>query len=288
MTQMRTKMGKVWMGASAPMLLALLTGCSSLGPNPAQYDSAMAAPLPPDRARVCFVRQSAMLGAIVPHSVFDCGSTNSCDVALIETSRWLPASPQRMQEFFTADEALGTFLLEHAAGRKLFQNKPVFFTIGDTPTASAPNTDLMDAAYLAMPPDTLRATGLARTPIVTGGDYLWAVSDPPGHPALFFRAPGRGRGYTIKSGVKFKQLTGPQAVELMAAETGKNARYLGTVRSGGMTTWDRPAGTMRLRVVTPGGDTAFAPDFTVEAGKKYVILYTYGFSGVDFALSERP
>lgn len=52
--------------------------------------------------------------------------------------------------------------------------------------------------------------------------------------------------------------------------------------------FDRPAGTLKLRVVTPGGDTAYAPDFVVEPGKKYVVVYTYGFSGVHFTLTERP
>ena len=52
-----------------------------------------------------------------------------------------------------------------------------------------------------------------------------------------------------------------------------NARYAGGVRSGGSLVYDRPAGNMRFKVVTPGGDEAFSPVFRVETGKKYRVEY---------------
>lgn len=67
-----------------------------------------------------------------------------------------------------------------------------------------------------------------------------------------------------------------------------NARYVGSVLSGESIVFDRPAGTMQLKVITTGGDEAFAPNFQIEAGKKYFVSYSYAFSGVGFALSECP
>ena len=48
--------------------------------------------------------------------------------------------------------------------------------------------------------------------------------------------------------------------------------------------WDRPPGYMRIEVITPGGDQAFAPFFKVEAGKQYMIEYYYMKS--DFNIYE--
>lgn len=272
------------------VMIAICTvaaGCSSVSPNLANYDAEMTGPLSPDQARVCFVRQSAMLGAIVPHSVLDCGANVAGDVSFIETSRWVPASSHTVKQLFSPEEALGTALLEGAAGREIAKNKPLGFTIGHSSAAVQPNTDLMDAAYLAAPQDLLQRMELSGTQIVTGKDYLWFVSDEKVQPRVFVRLPGRGSEYKYRSR-RFTQITGPEAIDLMAQEIGMNALYVGTVRSGGSTTFDRPEGTMQLRVVSPGGDTAFAPDFPVKKGKKYVVVYTYGFSGVNFAISERP
>lgn len=264
----------------------VLAGCASVSPNLTNYDAKMIAPLPQDQARVCFVRQSAMLGAIVPHSVLDCGSNIVGDVSFIETSCWVPASRQTVKEFFPDEAKLGTWLLEKAVGREIARDKPACFTVGRTPAAIQPNSDLMDAAYMVLPEETLQRTGLSGTPIMTGSDYVWGVSDDMAQPRLFVRLPAVG-DYGLTSVRKIKQIPGTEAVKLMGKETGKNARYCGTVRSGGSIVFDRPEGTMRIRVVTPGGDTAFAPDFTVQKGRKYVVVYTYGFSGVNFAISER-
>jgi hypothetical protein len=54
-----------------------------------------------------------------------------------------------------------------------------------------------------------------------------------------------------------------------------NTRLVGAVTSGSTICWDRPAGVMRLQDITSGGDQAFALPVTVEAGKTYIVSYTY-------------
>ena len=266
----------------------LLSACATTGPDLKTCDARMSAPLAPDRARICFVRQAAMLGAIVPHTVLDCGTGVEGNASFVETARWIQAAPGTIKQLFPPEGVLGTFLLERAAGRGLAQDKPRCFTIGGTPPSVQPNSDQMDAAYLLLPEDTLRSAGLSGTPIVSGGGYLWGISDKSIRPRCFVRLPNAGRDYEIESNPGISQVSGREAVKAMAEEVGQNARYLGTVRSGGTVTFDRPEGVMRLRVVTPGGDTAFAPDFPIMKGRRYVVVYTYGFSGVGFTLHERP
>ncbi len=53
------------------------------------------------------------------------------------------------------------------------------------------------------------------------------------------------------------------------------AMFIGTVCNGQTLAWDRNPGMMRLEVVTPGGDHAFAPHMSVEAGKTYYVRYYY-------------
>lgn len=79
------------------------------------------------------------------------------------------------------------------------------------------------------------------------------------------------------------------------AQTEPNARYIGPVRSRDWLVFDRAPGLMRLKVVTLGGDEAFAPDFQVEGGKKYLVEYSYKYSipfydltYCNFTFSERP
>jgi len=53
-----------------------------------------------------------------------------------------------------------------------------------------------------------------------------------------------------------------------------SAKVAGVVGAGGSLTYDRPPGLVKLEV-SPGGDEAFAPWFTVEGGKTYRIDYYY-------------
>jgi hypothetical protein len=64
-----------------------------------------------------------------------------------------------------------------------------------------------------------------------------------------------------------------------------NAQYLGTVKSGGTIIWDRAPGSVRLEVISLGGDQAFAPPFEVQAGKTYVVNYDY--PGARFEIREQ-
>ena len=66
-----------------------------------------------------------------------------------------------------------------------------------------------------------------------------------------------------------------------------NARCLGIVGNSKTIVFDRPAGVMKLRLITPGGDEAFAPDFNIEGGKTYDCTYRYGITGVSIALEVR-
>lgn len=68
----------------------------------------------------------------------------------------------------------------------------------------------------------------------------------------------------------------------------ENCRYVGSVGNGEYVAYDRPSGIMRLRVITPNGDESFAPDFNIEAGKRYFVDYQYEFKGSQFIVSERP
>jgi hypothetical protein len=63
-----------------------------------------------------------------------------------------------------------------------------------------------------------------------------------------------------------------------------NAALVATIKSGGTVEFDRAEGTMRLEVITPGGDQAFAPPFRVEAGKRYMVDYKY--MSAKFTLTE--
>jgi hypothetical protein len=55
-----------------------------------------------------------------------------------------------------------------------------------------------------------------------------------------------------------------------------NVYLAGIVKSGQTFAWDRDPGLLKLEVFTlGGGDHAFAPVFTVEAGKMYEVIYNY-------------
>jgi hypothetical protein len=74
------------------------------------------------------------------------------------------------------------------------------------------------------------------------------------------------------------------ALSVFAAPDEANAAIVATIKSGGTVEWDRPEGTMRLEVITTGGDQAFAPPFRVEAGRRYVVDYKY--MSAKFTLTE--
>ena len=250
-------------------------GCASLETKQARYDAAMADPLPAGQARVCFVRQSSMLGAIVTHYVMDGGSGIEFDSKVIE---------QGQISCSNVAETTRTTITVTAEG--ITTNKDVvdlrrsgFWVVNvtDEQRDMPPNTDRMCyVKYLVLPADVsdreltsspnssisiLRRKGDIIVPL-----YLVSFDAKSGLPSLASLTPVADATDAIKP----------------------NARYVGAVRSGGSVIYDRPAGDMRFKVVTPGGDEAFSPGFQVQAGKKYLVDYTYGITGVGFTLTERP
>lgn len=63
-----------------------------------------------------------------------------------------------------------------------------------------------------------------------------------------------------------------------------NAWIAGPVDNGQTISWERPAGKMKLEVVSEGGDQIFAETIPVEAGKSYNVEYSYGKS--KFTITE--
>ena len=59
------------------------------------------------------------------------------------------------------------------------------------------------------------------------------------------------------------------------AELDANATFIGTSGSGRSLAWNRTPGKMRLQVITPAGDQAFAAPIDVRAGKTYRVKYWY-------------
>ena len=64
-----------------------------------------------------------------------------------------------------------------------------------------------------------------------------------------------------------------------------NAWLAGVVDTGQTIYWDRLPGKMKLEVITEGGDQIFAETFNLEAGKSYIVDYSYGKS--KFEISEK-
>lgn len=285
----RPSLIEVLISIIAPTLCMFVAGCSLVGPNLEQHDAAMSEPLSPELARVCFVRQSSMMGAIVSHYVFDAGTNITFDSTLIETSQWVPARDYmapRKENLLAWDAKLGKRILDGITGTNV--SRPTCFMVASTQNAVSANSDIMDSAYVVLAKDVLPDRALKRIPSFTGKNYLWAMSADSQRPRVFIRLPERGVKWENDRFLDFIVVSGPNAVKYMAEEIGRNVRYLGAVRSGGITVFDRPQGSMRLKVVTPSGEEAFAADFAVEKGKKYTVVYSYGFAGVKFTISERP
>ena len=250
-------------------------GCASLDAASTRYDVALSAPLPPGRARVCFVRKSSLLGAIVTHYVMDCGSNVEFDSKIIE----------RGQITYGDVMDTGRRTITITAGRVVEKNETIDLkslglrtvTVTEKQMEMPPNTDRMGHVhYLVLP-------------LQAAFDELMASSG--GFPSVVRRMgevivpiySGSFMG-SERTSVSIDVATVSDATDAIRP----NARYAGAVRSGGSLIYDRPAGDLRFKVVTPGGDEAFSPVFPVENGKKYLVEYAYGLTGVHFSLFERP
>jgi len=70
-----------------------------------------------------------------------------------------------------------------------------------------------------------------------------------------------------------------------------NSHFVGKVRSGGAVIYERPAGTMRLRLVfeSPTLAAIKSPDVELLPGKKYIVEYHHAaFSAGKFTIKEEP
>ena len=229
------------------MLLTLyVTGCASFNSKLPAFDRAMAGtPQDPGSARICFVRSSAMLGAVITHYAVDCGTELKYDAKLIRggdvTIDFQPSQP--------------------------FEKVPLSAVSIKGKDPMHANKDVMGSvSLLVLPP--------AANPVDDG-----VVTTQLKRFLRDIDLHQTGAGTYVRTQVDIAP-----CVEAMKP----NCRYVGGVKSGGYAIFDRAPGTMRLRVITRGGDEGFAPDFVVEAGKQYVIDYQYGLSGVQFIMHPRP
>ncbi len=263
-------------GFALAVLGSMATGCASLEAKLASYDAAMAEKsLAADQARICFARKSSLVGAAVSHYVVDCGSHIEFDTKIIERGQitFGDAITTGVEKVTVTKSGVDvkseTIDLRRSGLRTV--------TVTETQQVMAPNSGRMCyVQFLVLP------KSVAETELAAGENGALGVLRKEGDtlvPLYIVSLVGPDKTPFVSTG----------AVAADATDRIRpNARYAGSVRSGGSIVFDRPAGTMRLRVITLGGDEAFAPDFQVEAGKKYLVDYTYSFSGTTFTLSERP
>lgn len=253
----------------AVVLSSFVGGCASLDSRLARADAASSAPLPAGMARVCLIRQAHLLGAKASHNVLDCGGNIEFDSRIIEKGQITYGPPVKgligtMQVDFK-EVAVSPFQQPKEANKGYVGRVDYLVLPRRNPVATNHNI------WLHVPLINGRAAYMGRFPL---GVFL----SGDGGQAYLQLPYGSGEGVFLGKAVV------SDATDLVKP----NARHLGSVGSGDALTFDRPAGVMRLRLVTPSGDVAVAPDFAIVAGKKYLVDYFYGFSGVNFTLIERP
>jgi hypothetical protein len=94
--------------------ITALVGCSS-----PQIDTSRLAPPDSSQARICFTRQSSMLGAIVPHFVVDRGTGIRANALVRQKT---PSSPER----FNVDQAGNVTYLERSIIGDIYDTKIPF------------------------------------------------------------------------------------------------------------------------------------------------------------------
>lgn len=231
-------------------------GCASLESRMPVYDQALSAnPVSLGQARVCVARRANMLGAMVPHYAVDAGSDAPFDAKLVRR--------QDIQVGSLSEVSKGQY--GHPVRIELkdpgFSDKGVRGSV----------------AFLVLPEYRKDSHGIV-LPAGTGDMKIGIVKK---RNDVFTWELGRGL---------FGQSVGGPSVNITSAVVSApyNCRYLGKMGNGGYVAFYRKPGIMRLRVVTEGGDECFAPDFSIEAGKKYFVDYQYRASGPTFVIQERP
>lgn len=235
----------------APVLLAAIysSGCASLNRRLPGYDRAMSnTALDAGMARVCIARSPNMLGAIVPHYAVDCGTHATYDAKLIR--------PEDI-----------TVRIPNPQSLRPGERIPLSCVTIEGRDPMLVDRDRMDSvAFLVLSP--------ALAPLANG--------------VVTTRTKGFLRTINLQQTASGTYLVTQVDITPKVAAMAPNCAFVGSMKSGGYALYDRPPGTLRLRIVTPGGDEAFAPDFAVDADKRYVIDYQYGISGVQFTIHERP
>lgn len=235
-------------------LMLMGTGCASLESKMPIYDHALSnGPMGQGQSRVCLARRSGMLGAMVTHYAVDAGNNTAYDARLIRRQD-VHAEPLSK----AVDGRIG-YPVRITPTDPLFSNRGVRASVACVclPNWKSPGRQL----FVTSP--------ASDNEVVKKRDERIWWDDSRG---LFGQ----------RLGSSFLDIT-PVVAGLPA-----NCRYLGEMGNGEYIAFDRKPGTMRLRVVTEGGDECFAPDFTIEAGKKYIVDYQYGASGPTFIIHERP
>ena len=249
-------------------------GCASLDVATTRYDAAMSAPLPAGQARVCFTRKSSLLGAVVAHYVMDCGSSVEFDSKVIERGQITfgdVVDAGRRTMTVTGEGIETKYEILDLRGMNIRT-----VSVTENQQDKPPNTDHMCNVQFLVLPAHVPAKDLSASPN-SQQSILRRMGDKI-VPLYSVSFDGSGTKPTV---------VGTDPVSDATDAIKPNARYAGSVRSGGSLVFDRPAGNMRFKVVTPGGDEAFSPVFRVESGRKYLVAYAYGITGIRFTLIER-
>ncbi len=274
-----------------------------------------------NEARIIFTRESNLLGCAVPHCVMDTGSAVDKNVYVFQKRlmadqlddfdvpanlftvaydqyafiqyrfiaqgwQWRPIGEINNKVVVPRNEELRTMTLQElfyrAVTRCLDSEE---FTSETIPRATAAmvkefNAKESEAEYFMTERDVF-SWGIGN-----GSAYLtepdWDSDDIRFTLKLFTKDHNELLSITILS-------SRDDIIRAFAKSEGVSLRMadiIGDVDSGETISWDRPPGTMRLEVFTPGGDQGFMRPIEVKAGFVYRITYDYGLGGVVFTTSE--
>jgi hypothetical protein len=269
--------------------ILLLTSCASMNSSPRDMEASMAKPLSPGQARVCFVRLFSLVGMSASHQVFDCGTNIGFDSKVIEKEQIKLGKPSTGFIDGIAKPVEATFhdvtvtqVLPEKEVNKGYMWNVQHVVLPEDPAVPRPTvTELVPENAFVQVRETYSPRWMLE-PLISGkavfvnGSRVGVKSSPRNTWGVV-QVPGGVGILTFRD----KSVTSDATDRIKP-----NARYMGSVGAGGALSFDRPAGTLRLRTVTPGGDEAFAPDFQISAGKKYVVEYSYNSSGVNFSIKE--
>lgn len=277
-------MNKLTCKSLALLLIVLTAGCASIDLS----DTAdfMSKPLLPGQARVRFIRSACTpLAQHSPQDLFDCGSNIEYDSRILEDGQikygepiegpivLLPDTRITYKQVSVAKEPTNrpknSMYMNGLRGVRRPGARPPVLQTKELLPKNLPfirGGELWGEEYLVNG-NALFADG-ARMSLMMNDKYIWGQ----------FRLPQKMIMFHFPEGSKVSS-----AVDLIAP----NARYLGSVDASAWLVFDRPAGVMRIKTVSQDGYMeGVAPEFHVEAGKKYDVEYSFGITGISFAIRE--